>query len=318
MSGLECDVIIPTWKGERYLIPLIEALRRQTIQPLRIIVIDSSSPDDTTALAKRLGCLTQVIPQAEFNHGGTRNRAAALGSADIIVFMTQDALPENTDFLKNLCGAFSNPKVDAVYARQVPYSDADSPEIYARAFNYGIKAELRSKETIATRGVRAYFFSNVASAVRRSAFAALGGFPEQLPMNEDMVLCARMLEQGSCVAYEPSAIVRHSHNYSLGQQARRYFDIGAFFADQGHLLPGGHTGGEGLRFAIGQFWWLLRHGHLLWALRAPFEIATKWISFQMGRRYKLLPPSVVAIWAMHRMYYIKTPSLSGVNKIKEG
>lgn len=303
MTWASCDVVIPTWKGERYLTSLVEALRRQTHQPQRIIVIDSSSPDGTVALAGQLGCQTEVIPQAEFNHGGTRNRAAWLGSADIIVFMTQDALPDNENFLANLCSVFAESQVDAAFARQVPYPDADPPEVFARSFNYSQVPERRTVAAIANRGVRAYFFSNVASAVRRSAFVELGGFPDQLPMNEDMVLCARLLARGSVVAYEPTAIVRHSHNYSLRQQASRYFDIGAFFADQGHLLPGGRTGGEGFRFAWGQWLWLICHGHLGWALRTPVELTCKWWSFQAGNRYHRLPFWLVERWAMHPGYF---------------
>lgn len=298
-----CDVIIPTWKGERYLRSLVSVLREQTHQAQRIIVIDSSSPDSTVALAAELGCQIHVIPQAEFNHGGTRNLAAALGSSEIIVFMTQDAVPVDNSFLANLCSVFADSQVDAAFARQVPHADANPPEIFARLFNYPTVSERRTAATIATKGIKAYFFSNVASAVRRTTFEIMGGFPDKLPMNEDMVLCARLLARGSVVVYEASVVVRHSHNYSLLQQARRYFDIGAFFADQGHLLPGGCTGGEGIRFAWGQWTWLLRHGHLGWALRSPLELACKWWSFQTGKRYRNLPFWLINKWAMHPGYF---------------
>lgn len=298
-----CDVIIPTWQGERHVTRLLTALNGQRHRPGQILVIDSGSTDRTAELARAGGAEVVVIPKGEFNHGGTRNRAARLCTADVLVFMTQDALPADDLFLASLCAALAEPGVDAAYARQEPYPHADPPEVFARACNYPAHAHRRTKADIQRIGVRAYFFSNVASAVCRQAFMKAGEFPERVPMNEDMVLCARILESGGAVAYVPTARVFHSHNYSLRQQAGRYFDIGAFFAEQGHLLPHARVGGEGLRFAIGQMSYLLRNGRLLWLLRAPLELAAKWISYKGGLHHRWLPLWLKRRWSMHDFYW---------------
>lgn len=300
---MRCAVIVPTWQGCRYLPALVAQLAKQTVPAEPLLIIDSSSSDGTAETARALGPRVEVIPKSEFNHGATRNRAAALVDAELLVFMTQDALPVDGRFLEALTAPLRDGSAAASFARQVPYDDADPPERLARAWNYPAQSRTRSAADVPALGVKAYFFSNVASAVRRDRFLAVGGFPDDVIMNEDMVLCAKLLAAGDRVAYCAEAVVRHSHNYSLAQQFRRYFDIGAFFASHGHLLAGGAVGGEGVRFALAQLWALLRGGHPLWALRSPFESGAKFISFHLGKRNRWLPLAVKRRCSMHAFHW---------------
>jgi cellulose synthase/poly-beta-1,6-N-acetylglucosamine synthase-like glycosyltransferase len=47
------SVIIPTFNGGAGLAPTIASLRRQTLLPVEIIVVDDGSTDDTRAVAER-------------------------------------------------------------------------------------------------------------------------------------------------------------------------------------------------------------------------------------------------------------------------
>lgn len=301
----EVAVVIPVWQGARHLPALIAALRRQTVAPEPILVIDSSSSDGSAELARSLGCLVEVIPQAEFNHGGTRNRGAQAAGARITVFLTQDALPADERFLEHLVAPIRAGTAAAAYARQVAHPGADPPEVLARAWNYRPEPQLRTAADIARLGVRAYFFSNVASAVDMEAFAAAGRFPDDVIMNEDMVLCARLLHGGRSVAYAADAVVHHSHDYRIAQQFRRYFDIGVFFATHGHLLPGARVGGEGLRFVAHQWWGLVKQGRLGWALRCPFENAAKLLGMRLGRWHRRLPAWLLRRCSMHAFHFAR-------------
>jgi rhamnosyltransferase len=299
-----CAVVIPTWRGEAFLPPLLAALRAQGRAPSRIIVADTASGDRGPELARAAGCEVLSVAPAEFNHGGTRNAAAALALEDFLVFLTQDAMPADAGFLGRLLAPFADPAVGAAYARQVPHDGATPPEVFARGRNYPATASRRTRADLPRLGVRGLFFSNVASAVRRSVFIEAGGFPADVIMNEDMVLCARVLDRGLAVAYAADAVARHSHDYSIAQQFRRYFDIGVFFAQQRELLRGISAGGEGMRFALAQLAWLLRRGHPLWAARAPFEIAAKWLAFRCGRSYRRLPKRLVPRLSLHRSFWM--------------
>jgi len=298
-------IIIPTRNGAGHLRRLLPALRGQRPAPAQIVVIDSDSTDDSAAIAREHGCIVEVIPQREFNHGATRNRAAALAdpATRVLVFMTQDALPTDAAFLAELVAPVAAGEVAAAYARQLPYPQATPPEIFARTRNYPAQAHRRSAADVGDLGIRAYFFSNVASAIDRAVFTRLGGFPVGLIMNEDMLFCARLLAAGGSVAYQASAQVFHSHDYSIAQQFRRYFDIGCFMSDHAGEMPAARSAGAGLRFALGQLGWLIRQGHLWWALRCPFETLAKLVAFRLGRWHHRLPLSLKLRCSMHAFHW---------------
>lgn len=296
-------VIIPTWNGEAHLRRQLPALRAQRRQPTAIIVIDSSSRDGTAAIAEAHDCTVRVIPQREFNHGGTRNVAAGLveSGIDILVFLTQDALPDDPDFLAHLVAPIERGEAQAAFARQLPYPGATPPEVFARGFNYPLAAHRRTAADIPALGLRAFFFSNVASAVDRATFDRVGGFPGNVIMNEDMVLCARILAAGGTVAYAADACVRHSHDYTLAQQFRRYFDIGAFLSTSD--LVGGKVGGHGASFALGQLRWCWRNGARTWIPRCIVESGLKLIAVNLGRRQRWLPRRLKRRLSMHAFHW---------------
>ncbi len=80
-------------------------------------------------------------------------------------------------------------------------------------------------------GIKTFFFSNVFSAIRRKEFEEIGGFPENVIMFEDMLFAAKLIERGYKIAYVPEAKVIHSHDYSLVQQFRRYYQAGVSFKE---------------------------------------------------------------------------------------
>lgn len=91
---MKISVIIPTLNCENVIGLLLEKLWNQTIKPLEVIVIDSESDDNTREIARKAGANVIEIKRKDFNHGGTRNLAAEHSAGDILVFLTQDALPK--------------------------------------------------------------------------------------------------------------------------------------------------------------------------------------------------------------------------------
>ena len=94
------SIIIPTLNAEKELPNLLKALhfQRQTIH--EIIIIDSASTDRTVDICKSDPSVTLLqILRTEFDHGKTRDLALRHSSGNIVVFLTQDALPANDVFL---------------------------------------------------------------------------------------------------------------------------------------------------------------------------------------------------------------------------
>lgn len=278
------SVIIPTLQAESQLPDLLAALGRQTQSPDEILVIDSSSSDHTLALAQAAGCRTEKIARAEFNHGHTRNLAALAARGDILIFMTQDALPADGLFLSELVAPIATGRAAASFARQLPYPDATPLARFQRLFQYP------PHSPDPTSGVQLKSFcSNSASAVSREAFAQVEGFPAYVLCCEDQILSLKLQQQGWRVDYVPEAKVFHSHNLSWQATFRRYFDNGAAFASSQAAFGRAHVGGDGLRYARGLLRFLARRREWSWFLPAGAELAGKALGYFAGQHASQLP-----------------------------
>lgn len=257
MSGI--SIIIPTYNASSYLGQQLDVLVHQTVRNAEILIIDSSSTDDTLKIAASYGVRAAVIPKTDFDHGGTRTLAGRQSRGDILVYLTQDALPQNEYAIECLVNALDqDPHIGAAFGRQMPHVNATPFAKHLRFFNYPAQSYTRTFRDRSMYGVKTAFCSNSFAAYRRSALEDVGWFKDKLLMCEDIYACARMLMKGYRVGYVAEAVVYHSHNYSLAQEFKRYFDLGAFFAKESWILEEfGKPEGEGGKYVKSEISFLL-------------------------------------------------------------
>ncbi len=279
---MKISIIIPTLNASAHMEKLFSMLQAQDIKFLEIIIIDSSSGDNTVDIAKGFGAKTIVIPRHTFNHGKTRNMAAMEAKGDILVFMTQDALPMDYTLLSNLTTPLQLPDIAATFGRHIPRSDASPLEVFARQFNYPDKGSSKGISDIKKYGIKTFFFSNVCSAIKKELFLKAGMFPEGIRANEDMLMAAKLILNGYKVAYVPDAMVIHSHNYSLLQQFRRYYNIGSSLKNNSWILKYARAEGEGIRFIKEQVRFVLKRHKYFWIPYIFLESMTKYAGYRIG------------------------------------
>ena len=300
-SRPDVSVIIPTLEAGGALRRLIEALREQTLAPREIIVIDSASTDGTADLARACGVRVIGIDREDFDHGGTRNLAASHAVGEVLVFMTQDALPAHPEMLERLVGALlADDRVACAYARQVPRDDAGVLERLTRGYLYPEQPAVKWKSDLERLGIRTFFCSNVCAAYRRDVFEQLGRFPAPALFNEDLFFAAKCIFAGYGVAYAADARVVHSHHYTLGQQFRRYFDNGVSMRgnDQVYAWSGAGRSGSGMVLAVMRE--LVRTRRMRYIPRLLADSAARLAGYELGRRHRLLPPALCRRFSMHR------------------
>ncbi len=286
---MKVALVVPTWNAGPHLGRFIPAALALAPAPDEVLIVDSGSRDDTVPRCRAAGFDVHIIEPGTFGHGRTRNLAARRTEADILLFMTQDAVPLDRDLVGRLAGAFEDPRVGHAYARQVPHPDATPAAAFARRFNYPPESFTRTWADVAEMGVTACFTSNSCAAYRRSVFFALGGFDEGVPVSEDTLFAARMLRAGHHLRYVAEARVAHSHNYTWRQEFRRYFDIGVAHGLAPWYLELAHgVGGRGRDFVRAELAELLRtRPHAIPA--ALGRNAVRWLGYQAGRRHRRLP-----------------------------
>ena len=295
------SIIIPTYNASAHIRDQLEALTVQTIRNADILLIDSSSTDSTVEIAKSYGVRTVVIPKADFDHGGTRTLAASQVRGDVLVYFTQDALPQNEYAIERLVKALEQDQdVGAVFGRQIPCPHATPFAQHLRFFNYPTQSYTRTFSDRAMYGVKTAFCSNSFAAYRRSALERVGWFKDQLLMGEDISVCARMLVKGYRVGYVADAVVYHSHNYTVAQEFKRYFDLGVFFEKERWLLDEfGRPEGEGIKFVRSEFSYLRSHGFLHLLPISLMRAAAKLIGYRLGHYYRHLPRAILRRVSMH-------------------
>lgn len=300
-------LIVPTLNAGSLWKSWLTAFEQQTRKPDYLLVIDSSSSDDTMALARARGFEVQVIAKSEFNHGGTRQSGVnRLPEADIIVFLTQDALLAKADAIERLLTAFADQQVGAAYGRQLPHRNAGPIAAHARLFNYPpAESQLRGMEDRTRFGIKTVFISNSFAAYRRSALMQVSGFPVDTIMNEDTYVAGKMLVSGWKIAYCADAQVFHSHDYGFLDEFKRYFDIGVFHTHTAWLQQTfGGASGEGLRFVISEMRYLMKHAP--WLIpSAGLRTGLKWLGFKLGALHRGLPQAMLRCFSLHKTYWLR-------------
>lgn len=298
-------LIVPTLNPGHAWSRWLEAYAEQAVQPEQAVIIDSGSSGQEIALSSQYGFEIIRIAKSEFNHGGTRQKAVDHLSADIevVVFLTQDAILADTNALANLLKAFDAPDVAAAFGRQLPHLDAKPLGAHARQFNYGTVSSLRSLASVPELGFKTCFISNSFAAYRVKDLLAVGGFPTDVILGEDTAVAAKLILSGKKIAYVADACVYHSHDYSIVEEFKRYFDTGVFHAQQPLLIERfGGAAGEGKRFVISELKYLGKHAsHLVPA--ALIRTFMKLLGYRLGRAFTRLPPGLPRRLSMHKGFW---------------
>lgn len=283
-------LIIPTRNAGAHLERLLPALARQTLQPDEFLVVDSSSRDDSVARLRDAGALVEVIEPSQFNHGGTRRWASQQVAADVLIYLTQDAIPATPDTFARIVGALhGEPDIGVAYGRQLPHADAGLLGAQARRFNYPPVSRTKRLADAGELGIKTCFSSDSFSVYRRDALEAVGGFPEDVIGSEDAYVAARMLLAGYAVRYAADAEVHHSHDYRLLEEFRRYFDIGVFYGRERWIGEAfGAASGEGLRYVKAELQAVLAAGALWRVPEVLLRTATKLLGYRIGQGERYL------------------------------
>ena len=298
------SVVIPTYNAAAYLPKLITALNRQTISH-ELIILDSESTDDTRTILTQAGINFTTIKQSEFNHGDTRNYGVSLSKYELIILMTQDALPASDNTFEQLLhGLVSQDRVAMAYGRQLPYPDTDIFGHFARINNYPTESLVKDKTMISELGIKTCSCSNSFAAYRKTLLQQIGGFPKNTILGEDVTVAAKFILNDYAVAYCADAQVFHSHTYSITEEFKRYFDIGVFHEQQRAILePFNRAESEGIRYVLEEGKYLLKKGAIRLLPIQYIRTMAKYVGYRAGRVYNVLPKNVSKMLSMHRSFW---------------
>lgn len=316
---MRIDIIIPVYKPDDKFKALLHGLAGQTVKPDNITVMytktgnEDGFPDEfrlpeieasDKEAANDIGFTVHELNKSEFDHGGTRALAAQMSTAEILLFMTMDAVPANEHMLENLIRIFEeDDSVGAAYARQLP-SDSSSPaERFTRGFNYPDKPVLKGKEDLEKLGIKTFFCSNVCAAYRKDIYDKLGGFVKKTIFNEDMIYAHKLIMNGYKIYYAADAGVIHTHEYTPMQQFHRNFDLAVSQAMYPGVFGSVSSESEGVRYIKSAYEFFGKEGKSYLIIPFVWGCCFRYLGYFLGKRYRKLPGWMIRACAMNRDFF---------------
>lgn len=284
ISKRKIEVVIPTYNGGKKFYQVAEMLKQQVgITPNDVLIIDSSSSDQTVQVARNAGFRVQIINKKDFGHGKTRRMAAEQSTAEYIVFMTQDAIPASNDSIIQLCKPLmENQNIGVTYGRQLPTTEAGAIGNHARLFNYPAHSQMKTKADIPVLGIKTIFCSDSFAAYNKMALISIGNFMD-VNFGEDTLAAAKYINAGYAVYYNNTVCVYHAHHLSLLDEVKRYVVIGEFHKKYATIFKSyGKINGEGIYFIKSEFLYLFKLRKITLIPCAFFRNILKLLSYKYG------------------------------------
>jgi N-acetylglucosaminyl-diphospho-decaprenol L-rhamnosyltransferase len=229
-ARVEIDVVVVAYRSGDTLRGCVEPLT--ALPQVRVTVVDNACPDDSTATVADLPLEIVRSPRnGGFSYGC--NLGAARGSAPYVLFLNPDARIDEAA-LQHLTAVLRDDPATGLVAPRIldedgslSYSLRRFPRLrstYAQALFLHRVWPLATWTDELIRDHAAYerpdtpeWVSGACMLLRRSAFAAIGGWDERFFLYcEDTDLCARLWDAGHTVRYEPAAQVWHVGGASSG------------------------------------------------------------------------------------------------------
>ena len=210
------DVILPAYGGRAVIGKAIESALAQQV-PLRVIVVDDGSPDDSADVARSYGPQIEVIRQDNRGVSGARNTGLAHATAPYVALLDQDDIWQPGKLARQLAILEAHPDVGLVFCDMrllrpdgsivedgflhstPPYAELARTPLGDNAFLL--------PETLAEAVVRFNFISPSTVLARRDALQGVGGFDEAFRLCDDAECWMRLLKRWRGAVIEENLVL---------------------------------------------------------------------------------------------------------------
>ena len=213
---MKVSVVVPVRDEEDSIRELLDSLLAQTRPPDEIVITDGGSIDATPQIIEdyiRRGAPVRLIRAGAALPGRGRNLGAAQASFEWLAFTDAGIRLANNWLEALVAKAEADDSIDVVYGSWEPITDNFFKQCAAIA--YVPPPALHDHELVRPRSI-------VSALLRREAWQAVNGFPEDLRSAEDLVFMDRLESAGYKTVFEPRAQVFWDLRPSLWSTFKRF------------------------------------------------------------------------------------------------
>lgn len=218
LDQLTCSVIVCAFTAERLddLTRCLDAVAHQRRPADEVIVVIDHNPDLLAQLAAlRSDRALRIVPSTgQPGLSGARNTGVDLATQNVVVFLDDDAVPEDM-WLAELLRPFLDTEVVAVGGRIDPTWPTERPWWFPHHLDWTVGCSIPS---MPPEGGPIRNVFGASAAFRREALDVVGGFDPLLGRVgrngagcEETDLCIRLRQHdaGALILYAPRSVVRH-------------------------------------------------------------------------------------------------------------
>jgi len=206
--------ILTSNPGEEFKATLDAIFTQDCSFKFEVVIVDSGSIDGTLDLVKKYPIRLYSIQPNQFNFGLTRDYVFSLTRGQFIVAISQDVIPADKYWLKNLIEPFSDPDIALVQGIVVLPKDREN--FYWEKVGMFYFTRECKKWATNNNGIGVSF---VNCAIRRSVWE--NNRLEKIEMMEDKFFQMKLSKGGYKIYREMKAMCYHGHTYTVNELIKR-------------------------------------------------------------------------------------------------
>jgi glycosyltransferase involved in cell wall biosynthesis len=214
------SVVIRSHNRLESMIELAQMCQKQDYEPFEILIIEQSDESLRDKFEGELASLStdtrvKILYFGRLGPAGARNVAIPHAKGEILIFIDDDDIPADTNWIKNHVKNFQNPNCVAVTGREFVEGE-EGPSIHNTEKNYRLclrysflkMPRARTRHTRRLTGVTALQGTN--AAIRKEIIERVGGWDEDVECHEENSFdfkFQRLKKPEEYYVYEPDAAI---------------------------------------------------------------------------------------------------------------
>lgn len=238
----KASIVVPTiCESPEELIRTVNSLLALDYPDFEILVVDNRTSDSPTPLPEFESSRVRTISERTRGASAARNKGIAMAEGEVVAFTDDDAVVDR-NWLRVLGARFAlSEEVEGIGGLVLPMELKTAPQLWFEEFYGGFSPSFNSSvmSVAAMKGTSALFpyapgvfGAGCNMAFRRSTLQRMGGFNVSLGPGtpakggEDPALFIALALAGGTLAFEPAALVRHTHRRTRSEFMRQVFGYG--------------------------------------------------------------------------------------------